>query len=114
VDCCINRVSAEAALETVRELGLMDVTFILAVPDDKDYEGVSRAVAEKGHRIVLTKVANPHYRFEGIQQARLKDAGICCEYVPDLETAINGTSGHVVVLGTTDMLKEIKRMDRRM
>ncbi|MBQ1880793.1 MAG: hypothetical protein II156_04095, partial [Lachnospiraceae bacterium] len=85
-----------------------------AVPDDKDYEGVARAVAEKGHRIVLTKVANPHYRFEGIQLERLKEAGLSCEYVPDLKTAINGTSGHVVVLGTTDMLKEIKRMDRRM
>ncbi len=114
VDCCINRVSAAAALETVCELGLTDVTFILAVPDDKDYEGVARAVAEKGHRIVLTKVANPHYRFEGIQLERLKEAGLSCEYVPDLKTAINGTSGHVVVLGTTDMLKEIKRMDRRM
>ena len=45
---------------------------------------------------------------------RLKEAGLSCEYVPDLKTAINGTSGHVVVLGTTDMLKEIKRMDRRM
>lgn len=113
VDCCINRVSAGAALETVRELGLSDVTFILAIPDDKDHIGVARAVSEAGYRIVLTKVQNPHYRFEGIQKERLEKLGIPCTYRDDLKTAIDMTAGPAVVLGTTDMLKEIRKLNGR-
>ncbi|MCR5773906.1 MAG: hypothetical protein K6G42_02355 [Lachnospiraceae bacterium] len=110
VDCCINPASARGALETVSELGIERAVFILAIPDDKDHLGVAKTVCDNGHDIILTKVANPHYRFKGIQQKRLTEAGIPCRYAEDLGTAIRsvGEEGRpAVILGTTAMLSEL-------
>ena len=109
IDCCINRISAGTAIEAVRELGIDDAVFILAIPDDKDYPGVAEAVNNAGYSIVITKVSNPYYRFEGIQKDMLKKHGIECIYKASLSGAINDIKGPKVILGTTDMLKEIGR-----
>ena len=107
IDCCINRISAENAIEAVRELGIINAVFIIAIPDDKDYLGVAEAVNDAGYDIVLTRVSNPYYRFEGVQEDMLKKHGIECIYMASLSEAISSIEGPKVILGTTDMLKEI-------
>ncbi len=111
-DCCINRNSTASAIEAVRELDIRDPLFILAIPDDKDYPGVAEAVNKEGYDIVLSEVSNPHYRFSGIQQKKLSDAGIVCGYEKDLIKAVSMTGRPVVILGTTAMLPELKRRYR--
>ncbi len=109
IDCCVNRISAGTAIEAARELGIDDAVFILAIPDDKDYLGVADAVNKAGYGIALTKVSNPYYRFEGIQKEILEKRGIDCVYKASLSEALDDIKGSKVILGTTDMLREIGR-----
>ena len=73
--------------------------------------GVAKAVDSAGHDIMLTKVKNRYYRFDGIQQEMLKRAGISCRYAGSLCDAVSDARDKerpAVILGTTAMLPEIK------
>ncbi len=110
-DCCINRASADGAMEAIERLAGSRAVFILAIPDDKDYMGVAEAVSSKGYGIILTKVKNKHYRFDGIQMKELLKAGISCEYKDSLIDAMRAAKDYgypAAVLGTTAMLPEIR------
>lgn len=112
-DCCINRESAGFAIEVLKELGIKNASVILVIPDDKDYVGVAEAVTEAGYGIVLSEVPNPHYRFSRERQKKLEEAGIVCGYNSSLTEAIQEKDGALAVLGTTAMLPEIKKFQRR-
>ncbi len=109
-DCCINRTSITNVIETIKRLGLKEAVFVIAIPDDKDYIGVAEEISAKGCDIILTKVANKHYRFNGIQQDVLYKAGIAARYFGSLREAILEAGEPVVVVGTTAMLKELKEI----
>lgn len=109
IDCCINRASISGATEVLDELGIKKAVCCLAIPDDKDYPGVAKALSSAGHDIVLSRIDNPHYRFTDEQQKVLKEAGIPFRYEEDLIKAIKQEAYPVAVFGTCAMLPVIKK-----
>lgn len=110
VDCCINRGSVFAVLEVLDGLHIKRARVILAIPDDKDYQGVAKAVFLAGYDIVLSRIENPHYRFSGIQQKELEKAGISFTYEEDMEAAVRQADCPLVILGTAAMLPLIRKI----
>lgn len=109
IDCCINRASIAGAIEVLDELGIKKAVCCLAIPDDKDYPGVAKALSSAGYDIVLSRVDNPHYRFTDEQQQVLTEAGIPFRYEEDLIKAIKQETYPVAVFGTCAMLPVIKK-----
>lgn len=109
-DCCINRSSLSGAFEVIDKLNIKNPLFILVIPDDKDYAGVAETIARCGYDIILSGVSSRHYRFSGARKERLLNSGIECGYNGDLADVLKNTGRPSVVLGTTAMLPELRKI----
>ena len=118
LDACINRESCGAVKDVLNNLKLDDamdgVTTIIGIPDDKDYVGVAKEMSDISSRIILTKSSNPHYRFTDKQMSTLAAAGINAVQTDSVEEALDlakKQSNNIVILGTTSVVADIKRLD---
>ena len=111
LDACINRASTVPVKETLKELGIGEVTVVIGIPDDKDFCGVAEAMAGISNHIILTKSQNPHYVFTKGQVGKLAEKGISAEWIPDTEAAVQQAKAYglpFAILGTTSVVAEVE------
>jgi len=112
LDACINRESAGGVKKVLSNLRIDDITLIIGIPDDKDYAGVVREMADISSDIMLTKSSNPHYRFTDKQVTLLASEGINVIQTDSVEEALmlaKGKSNNIVILGTTSVVADVKK-----
>ena len=110
LDACINRKSTAPAREVLSNLGIDEVTTVVGIPDDKDYEGVALAMRDITGDLILTRSQNPHYRFTALQQERLQAQGMKArrtETVTEAMDRIRKIGRPAVILGTTSVVAEV-------
>lgn len=115
LDACINSASCKNVLQVLEHLGIKDITVIIGIPDDKDYQGVASAMKKITTKIILTKSQNPHYIFTRRQQAYLKDMRIDSVWTESIEEAIDygkQEGNPMVILGTTSVIAEVKKWQK--
>lgn len=115
LDACIHRVSCRNVKDVMRHLGIGKATVIIGIPDDKDYAGVAREMRPVAERIILTKSQNPHYIFTEEQEKKLAEEGISAVWTSSVGEAVDRAArprGPVVILGTTSVVAEVKRLER--
>lgn len=115
LDACINRESCHAVRKVLRELGNERVTVIMGIPDDKDYQGVAKAMLEVSEHMILTKSQNPHYMFTEVQVETLEKEGIHAVRTPNIHQALQLADEYqlpTVILGTTSLVAEVKRLSK--
>lgn len=113
LDACINRASCENVIKVLNYLRINDITLIVGIPDDKDYEGVVKAMEKSASTIILTKSGNLHYVFTRRQQERLKTEGINVVWTNSVSEALDMAKEiekPIVILGTTSVIAEVKKM----
>lgn len=114
LDACINRESCKLVKEVLENLDIKDVTTIVGVPDDKDYVGVVKEMADTSSEIMLTKSSNPHYVFTDKQVSTLASEGIKVIQAESVEEALQlakDKSNNIVILGTTSVVADVKKLD---
>ena len=113
LDACIHGTSCKNVIEVLEHLDIKKAVFIIGIPDDKDYIGVVRRVENKACEIILTKSQNPHYVFTVRQQERLKEEGIDAVWTEGVLEAVSVArkkDNPIVILGTTSVIAEVKRL----
>ncbi|MEE1087021.1 MAG: Mur ligase family protein [Schaedlerella sp.] len=116
LDACINTASCKNVKQVLNYLGLESVTLIVGIPDDKDFAGVVKIMNESAQSIILTKSHNPHYIFSRVQKEVLERQGIVTEWTESVEDALCAAEQKgrpIVILGTTSVVAEIKRMKNK-
>ncbi|KYP81709.1 bifunctional folylpolyglutamate synthase/dihydrofolate synthase [Ferroacidibacillus organovorans] len=100
LDGTIHRDSAREIVRLAKSAFASRVGVILAVPEDKDYEGVIEAFAEIASFFIITRAANPHLVFSPNASAYAR------QYRTTLECATLAESVHAAcqTLGTRDLL----------
>ncbi len=112
LDACINRASCENIKESLNHLRPGKYTVILGIPDDKDFLGVAQAMEDHASEIILTKVSNPHYVFNGKQKKELEKKGqkaVSTESVGEALKKAKEAGGPILILGTTALVAEVKK-----
>ena len=113
LDACINRESCCNVLEALNQLGIKQVTTIIGIPADKDYQGVAEAMKEVSAHMILTKSGNTHYRFGEEQVDALVKAGIEAEWAENIKAAIDKAhtwNRPICILGTTSLISDVKAL----
>ncbi len=116
LDACINSASCRNVKDVLKHLAINNAAVIIGIPDDKDYAGVVREMAEVSDSIILTKSQNPHYIFTSSQCEKMKKEGIetCwCDSTGDAVEKAKSSGKPVVILGTTSLVSEVKRIFQR-
>ncbi len=115
LDGAINRESAESLVESLRDDLRHPVISIIAVPDDKDYEGVFAALGKVSDALIVTETArNPSLSFldgaSAISAAHLHHSDVT--HTPNLEAAVAqamphvGKEGTILIVGTQSLLAD--------
>ena len=113
LDACINSAACDNVIKVLDYLNLDFATIIVGIPDDKDYQGVVKAMEKKSSSIILTKSQNPHYIFTQNQQHELQKEGIetlWSESVPEALCLAKEKNDPIVILGTTSVIAEVKKL----
>ena len=116
LDACIHPASCENVKDVLRHLGISNCTFIVGIPEDKDYAGVIRSMKDVAARIILTRSGNPHYHFSQKQQESLAEEGIGTIWTDSVKQALalaDPCPDPIVILGTTSVISEIERIFQR-
>lgn len=111
LDACINSKACENVIKVLDYLNIDSATIIVGIPDDKDYQGVVKAIVRKSSSIILTKSQNPHYIFTQNQQYGLQKDGIETLWTKSVPEALNlakEKNDPIVILGTTSVIAEVK------
>lgn len=114
LDACINRSSCRNVLEVLKQLNMKEVTLIVGIPDDKDYQGVVKEMKEVASKIILTKSQNLHYIFTRKQQECLEKNEITTEWTESVSKAMELATKEkkpIVILGTTSVIAEVKNKE---
>ena len=105
-DCCINRESARAAVQVLKDMKKTTLSAIIAIPADKDHRGVAEEISKIADKIIFTQIKNPHYKFERKQANCIKGAVFAEDMQAALELAKQSADA-VCILGTAAMLAEV-------
>ncbi|WP_047152320.1 bifunctional folylpolyglutamate synthase/dihydrofolate synthase [Aneurinibacillus tyrosinisolvens] len=115
LDGTINAASAGYVKEVVESIGARKIASIIAVPEDKDYEGVMRAAGAFSDRLIVTKPDSSHKAFpaNALETARRfnkksKETGTLAEAV-ELAKADSGVD-LILILGTQTFIGSAKRL----
>jgi len=115
LDGCINRECARYVREVVKEIGSEDIITIIGIPDDKDYEGVTREMNDISKKVIYTKAKNKHLKFTEEQIERAKSIlGSKFSYEDNIEDAVssayNSVNGNelICILGTQSLVRDTK------
>lgn len=103
MDACIHERSSYEVIKLLEYKGIKKITFVAAVPDDKDYVGVIQTIAPYAKKIILTKTKNPHYHFSSTQLETIQALHIPCEY----KEYVGILEEDVCYLGTTAFISEL-------
>lgn len=115
LDACIHPASCRGVKEVLAHLNITDAVVIIGIPDDKDYAGVAKSMREVAADIILTKSQNPHYVFTKKQQKKLSEEGIAATWTDSVSEALCAAKergGPVVILGTTSVVSEVKKLSK--
>ncbi len=110
LDSCIHEKSAVSVMESLSFLGITKASFIIAIPDDKDYLGVAKAVFSCADSIRLTQSHSPHYRFTKEQKDKLSEENIPSILYNEWEDAFADARKEqlpIILLGTTSFVAEV-------
>ncbi len=114
LDGAINRQSAQH-LSHLLEVAQRPLQIILAVPSDKDWQGVISQLAPLAENIWLTEASNPHLEFppsdEVLSHARVYNRNSAYVSTVDeamLQAAEKVGQGTVVVAGTQSLIRDAK------
>lgn len=113
LDACINSAACDNVITVLDYLTIDSATIIVGIPDDKDYQGVVKAMEKKSSSIILTKSQNPHYIFTQNQQYELQKMGLktfWTESVPEALCLAKEKNDPIVILGTTSVIAEVKKL----
>lgn len=113
LDACINSAACDNVIKVLDYLNLDFATIIVGIPDDKDYQGVVKAMEKKSSSTILTKSQNPHYIFTQNQQYELQKMGLktfWTESVPEALCLAKEKNDPIVILGTTSVIAEVKKL----
>lgn len=114
LDACINRASCAGVIEILAEIGVERCCTVIGIPDDKDYIGVAGVMAPLSETLIMTRSSNPHYSFNlAEQKRRLCSSGIKATVSGSVADALScalSTGLPVVILGTTSVVAEVKRL----
>lgn len=112
LDACINRASCVNVLEALKELHIHKITSVIAIPSDKDFQGVCEMMKDISEYMLLTRSSNAHYQFSKQQILELAKQGIVAEWTENVEEALQkaSTCGNpICILGTTSLISDVKR-----
>ncbi len=115
LDACIHRLSCAPVKEVMARLGMASATVVIGIPEDKDFAGVAREMAPVAQAMILTRAGNAHYIFSPSQAARVAAEGVDALWADTLEQALDSAKawgGDVVILGTTSLVSEAKKLQR--
>ncbi|MCI0182483.1 UDP-N-acetylmuramoyl-L-alanyl-D-glutamate--2,6-diaminopimelate ligase [Acidibacillus sp. S0AB] len=111
IDGAINRESAEYVREVLHTLRYSRLHLIVAVPQDKDYQGVLHVLAPLCQELWITTVHNPHLAFP--KDAReIGSLFVTTHEVQHVKEAIEqasktvGSDGLVAIVGTQSLVGE--------
>ncbi len=115
VDGAINHESAQLLVESVRDHLTEPVISILAVPDEKDYEGVYQELGAISQAVILTETRrNPRLHFlepaAALTVARKYTGHVT--YAPGLESAVEqakaraSQDGTILIVGTQSIIAD--------
>ena len=115
LDGAINRESAQALLESLRDELNRPVISIIGVPDEKDYEGVFSTLGRVSDSVIVTETArNPSLQFldgkAAVSAARAYNTDVT--HAPDLKTAVDqampraGKDGTILIVGTQSIIAD--------
>lgn len=113
LDACINAASCDSVKDVLSHLGIPRATVVVGIPDDKDYAGVIRSMAEVAADIILTRSQNPHYRFTKAQCEAMERMGIPTLWTDSVAEAVAEAEKRpcpIVILGTTSVVSEVKQL----
>lgn len=113
LDACIHPASCKNVKDVLTHLNISRATVIIGIPDDKDYAGVAREMAEVAELMILTRSQNPHYIFTSVQSTSLSGEGIVTIWTGSIEDALEiarGKDAPIVILGTTSLVSEVKKL----
>lgn len=116
LDACINKESAKNVQEVLQALNINKVASIIAIPQDKDFLGVTECMTDVSSTIILTKTGNLHYVFSPEQKAVLEQKGILCTWSDSIGNAIKLAKKEklpICILGTTSLITEVKAISKR-
>jgi len=113
LDACIHPQSCRYVKDVMMHLGIEKATVVIGIPDDKDFAGVAREMRPVAEQFILTRSQNPHYLFSKEQTGRLSEMGITAVWTETVEEAVDSALSlqrPVVILGTTSVVAEVKKL----
>jgi len=116
LDACINKESAKRVQEVLQALKIDKVATIIAIPKDKDFQGVTECMTGVSSSIILTKTNNPHYVFGPEQVAVLEGLDAPVMWSDSVENAIILAKKErlpICILGTTSLITEVKGLEKQ-
>lgn len=114
MDACINKVSAIAVRDVINYFPKCQKKIaVIAIPIDKDFEGVCYTLKDQIDLFILTNTSNPHYRFSENQRETVAHFHTNIVYIDGSENALNYAwalnPDVVFVLGTTSLITEMEQ-----
>jgi dihydrofolate synthase/folylpolyglutamate synthase len=110
LDGAVTRDSAESVMASLADRIHRPLVSILAVPDDKDYTGVSETVGPQSDLLIFTTTErNPILSFPGADEAAAQGASYCAELADALALAREqaGADGTILILGTQSIVADV-------
>lgn len=115
VDGAINGISAEYVRQIIETIGFQNITTIIGVPSDKDYQGVIRVASTFSNDLILTRPEETHKSFpvDAIEFART-----CmeeCREIYPLSKALAYAKAQknvdlILIIGTQTLIGNAKRL----
>ena len=117
LDACINRQSAVEVVQLLNDINITGISCIIGIPDDKDFIGVVEVLHSVSKNMILTRSSNSHYIFTHKQYDLILRKGVKSDMLTEtisvseaLKIAIGGVDP-IVILGTTSLVSDVKRLD---
>ncbi|NLM06117.1 MAG: bifunctional folylpolyglutamate synthase/dihydrofolate synthase [Tissierellia bacterium] len=110
LDASIHAENADYVKKTLSHLGLSKVNVIIGIPDDKDYLGVAKTIADLADEIILTRSSNKHYYFSDRQKEVLANNGISAIATSNFIDAFSiakKNNNPIIILGTTSLISDV-------
>lgn len=112
LDGCINKESAERLLPFIKTQ--KDITFVIGIPADKDYQGVLQTVLPYAKNIISADSANRFLHFEKDQKTQYTK--LCgnvpythFEHMEECLNSLKDCTNTIIILGTQSIIGETKK-----
>lgn len=117
LDGCINKECSQYIVEVLEEMGDKKISFIIGIPDDKDYIGVIQSLEHLASSVILTKTKNQYLKFKDDQFDKVKNAiGDNVYFAETIDEAMERAKSFVssddiiCIIGTQSLVKDTKEL----